>query len=747
MQPDDRPRSADSSSEGPTKRTARALAVALACNGSSLTPVDRYCFACDEPASSERCHKCGRETWQGSVRGADRVASSVGASDVRVGPYEDQRRIRPRWGYAAALVGLAVLVLASLRLPSAMQEVPPEEVADRATAQPTTTWTFEPSQRLPWSLEVGSWVGVVTPQGRVDVLAGNPLPGATPQGAVFDVLPNGSSLVIDEDGLSVWDPELGQHTFGPVRGTHAELSPDGGRLAVTSDNALEVWDIPTGQLLSSFPVTPSQSPRWAPDSSLVGTSTEGGFGVWRLGAGEPAASGQGRLLAVSQDGVAIWNGSTVELRAFDGRLARSWEGLVLPESGRAEFDPAGRFLVLEAQQVSETDDVASQTDDTASQTDDVASQTDDVASQTDDVASQARGLWLLEVFGTTQSRLAAAGPFTWAGDGSAVLYLENGSLQANPVEAGYRAGPLGPRVSEPVRPEDRLRIYDSALRPVGAIRYVDGFNHVRHVLEGGLVWPPSSTMSDPELAAVTRTPLIIEGATRVPVLAFDLEDHTATQLADHSIYVEGSLGPPFLIQDGYSLTALEGLPVYTDGSSVKAVARSAVELVLDVRELSEEKVLAVAGVENSLFLLAETGGRGTLYHVPLWSSVLGPPLRDTRFPEAPPLAVMTIEPTVEAGRITVSPDASTLAITITSPEEGETTSVLWVGRGLPPCWPMLNNVCHLGTAQGGAVDYSPDGHWLLVRDGEGIGRAYSTRGRGSEDLGVPIGPIAAWAGP
>ncbi|MFQ5966503.1 MAG: hypothetical protein ACE5MI_02695, partial [Acidimicrobiia bacterium] len=232
----------------------------------------------------------------------------------------------------------------------------------------------------------------------------------------------------------------------------------------------------------------------------------------------------------------------------------------------------------------------------------------------------------------------------------------------------------------------------------------------------------------------------------LPVVVLEDEDLRATEMTRGWIFVEHAGGAPYLAP-GHSITRAGEHTLFVNESSVLALAEPGHTEVLRARDLSAEEVLAVAGIRHSMFVLTETGGRGALYHIPLWSDVLRTPLSDVESRSASPLVVFTLDPPFTEGRILVAPDQSTIAVEAVSDGDVSRTSVLWVGDGPPPCWPAFNGICHLAQVQGTPVDFSPDGHWLLARDGQGRALLVSTRGRGAVPLDLEIPDRVAWTAP
>ncbi|MFQ5968483.1 MAG: WD40 repeat domain-containing protein, partial [Acidimicrobiia bacterium] len=287
---------------------------------------------------------------------------------------------------------LAAVALATLRLPSALEESEPANVADRLTPTPTTTWVFEPPPRTVWQPPAGTWVGLIRSSGpEIEPLLGSQLAFEPPPGAI-DVLPDGSYLALDGTSLAVYGKES-QFELGHARADTVALSPNGRLLAfLNSEGQLEIWDLAARMSLEAVALpAPGQVVTWSPDSKLVGLSFEVGYGVWDLRTAALRALGQtGELVAVSPDSLAVWTEERLELRDLDGGLLRSWEALANSASVVGAFDPTGRYLALTAQARPPERDDEQVTE------------------------PEVPGLWMVSVFGTAEVRLGDAGPFTWS---------------------------------------------------------------------------------------------------------------------------------------------------------------------------------------------------------------------------------------------------------------------------------------------------------------------------------------------
>ena len=692
---------------------------------------DRYCYACDRPAASDVCDNCGRRASELEHVSPD---GSDGAPEYQIGPVPESKANRPRtrWSLVAGLVVVAAVALATLRLPSALEESEPVDIAERVTPTPTTVFVFEPPPRLTWEPSPGTWVGLVTASGA-QRLVGTPLPAEPPRGSI-DILPDGSYVLHDGDDLQIvgiqgsWDIELGQE-----RSDLVTVSPNGRKLAsVDPLGSLRIWDLATKTLVTEVALpSPTEAVMWSPDSDLVGLSFGNGYGVWNVRTGVLSAfGGSGSLVAVSQGGTAVWTEDRLELRGLDGSLQRFWEQLAPSGSPAGAFDPTGRFLAVLA---------------TAKVTEDASEAT----------LPPMPGVWMVSIFGTEQVRLGDAGPFAWSGAGEVLYRIEGTSLYSQPIVLGFGPGPVpeAEALSREASVGDRLRIYDPALVPGGTL-LLQSAEALRPAVERiagnaliGIL--PAVRPDDPQALALSAPIPAFDDIENpgVPILVLEGVGQRAIQLSEGWIFVDSVGVAPYFFT-GVSVTSLVGQTLFVDQGTVQAaLGPDHHELVLHPADLSEQRVVAVAGVRQTLFVLAATGGRGALYHVAAWSDAIRTPLTDTEGPGSSPLVVLELDSPVDQGRIVTSPDLVTIAVEASSQEGAPRTSIMWVGEGRPPCWPAFNGVCRLAEVQGTAVDFSPDGSWLLVRDPQGQALLVSSRGRGTVALDLEIPIQGAWSSP
>jgi hypothetical protein len=650
---------------------------------------------------------------------------------------------------------LAAFAFAVLQTPSGLDqnEATLDSTQPAATQSPVSiTQVSVPPAPVPWIPPEGTWIGLArTKAGTVELLMGNATPIIGP-GNVVDIFPDGTTLsVSDESEVSLVEADrIVIPRFPAIPPDDAltgelALAPNGRALALVADDGqLWLWQLTSsvepGSTASVGLPAPVAALRWSPDSTLVGVSfAGGGFGVWDVTTRALVASAPNvDLLAVSRLGTALWTGERLELRDLEGSLIRTWTTPSIDTSRGlppAEFDPNERLLAVQA--VSEGPN------------------------------GPLDGLWVLSVFGSDQERLVAGNPaatsFVWAGDGAALYYVSNGALSTYPVESIYDITPVeGARTTTgPLAVGDRLRVYDPALVPTGVLTVQDGPELVAHALDPGLLgrFSRPAPNTDSELIALeTATTSVVDAVCRVlareiapegkppiseprRVLQDDGMTVIETSLPSICVYRPGET----LMFEGSSLTTLGGHILFTDGDSVRAVFGVTSKRVLQASALSAERILAIAGLRENLFVRTETGGRGVLYQVPRWSSVLGDPVRRPSDLDADPIAVFVLDAPITEGGLIAAPDDRALAVLAEADGRHVTHLLAYpVKERLSPCNPTGGALCEIARTGGAPLDFSPDGLWLLVKTEDGAALAVSTRGRGVVGLDVTIADGAVW---
>lgn len=720
--------------------------------------------------------------------------------DLPLSELETRRASTPRapgrWAPIAAVVVSGIAVMSVLAGPSG--NAPEDDIVETpsVTAQTTTTVPSPGSSRGLWSPPMGTWVGGFgfSPN-RPDILYGPSITGGllniSPETAIVDSLPDGRLVGVDwengrvvlfgseDSGSSIESaplPSPGPQSSQPL------LSPNGVRLAMVDGNGVPyVWTIGDDSVVSldaseSVAVGAIETFSWSPDATLLALNAfQGGYYLWDFATNEVSRSAMpGKAIAVSRDQVAAWGSDGLELREPSGRVLRRWDDLSPgePEALLSDgaFDPQQRYLAVRGRVRSE---------------------------------GGPDGLFVLSVIGTSRELLTTdpAQGFAWSGDGSALYWLNDHGLQAWSADPELASATLVGRGSgEPIQ---RLRIYDPAVSPVGPaqlattallerrdgtvyLQTMDGPQLLDSEVELATIIPagiPGSILSVakgeddqpvrlsykypvesvqtlgnlnslqlPESARIVRaiamTPFDSDGR-------FSPEELAATRWyleTDHGSILHGPEAELFTTAaEGTSLGLLGGIAFHVtpDGSAIQTIPVGVgINTVLNAESLDAERILALGSIRRSLFVLVATGdGEVRILQVPADSELLGTPL----FPPAPSITgwawpVYTAPGSATAGTILSDPDdgpsGELLAARIDGPD-GPITVVVAAPLALESvCGASAGGACVLGTWSGIPLGFSPDGHWLLVGDGDGY-VAHSTVGRGSLAMpGTPPDEVA-----
>lgn len=708
---------------------------------------------------------------------------------------ESTPRTPGRWAPIAAVVVSGIALMSVLAGPSG--NAPEDDVVETppVTAQTTTTVPTPGSSRGLWSPPMGTWVGGFgfSPN-RPDILYGPSITGGllniSPETAIVDSLPDGRLVGVDwengqvvligseESGSSIESAPL--PSPGP-QSTLPLLSPNGARLAMIDGNGVPyVWTIGDGSVVSlgdsaSTAVGAIKTFSWSPDATLLALNAfQGGYYLWDLTANEVSRTAMpGRAIAVSRNQVAAWGSDGLELREPTGRVLRRWDDLspgqpepLLPDGA---FDPQQRYLAVRGRVRSE---------------------------------GSPDGLFVLSVIGTSRELLTTdpAQGFAWSGDGRALYWLNGLGLQAWSADPELASATLVGRGSgEPVQ---RLRVYDPAVSPVGhpqlattaLLERRDGTVYLQ-TMEGPLLLDsdvelvtiipagiPGSMLSvtkgeeDQPMLFSYKYPVeslqtlgnlnslqLPEGARIVRAIAmtpsdgrFNPDELAATRWyleTDHGSILHGPEAELFTTAaEGTSLGLLGeyAFHVTPDGSAIQTIPVGVgINTVLTAESLEAERILALGTIRRSLFVLVETDdGEVRLWQIPADSELLGTPL----FPPAPSITgwawpVYTAPGSATGGTILTEPDTGPsgelLAARIDGPD-GPTTVLVAAPLALESvCGASAGGACVLGTWPGIPLGFSPDGHWLLVGDGDRY-VAHSTVGRGSVALPGPPPDDVAW---
>lgn len=703
-----------------------------------------------------------------------------------------------RWAPIAAVIVAGIVLMSVLAGPSGNAPDDNEVDTPTITAQTTTTVPAPGSSRDLWSPAPGSWVGGFTfvPR-RPDTLFGPTMATGlfdiAPDIAVVDSLPDGRLVGIDsanervvligaEDGdlpplEAVPLPEPGPDSAPPL------LSPNGSRLALVDASGVpHVWEVGRESAVSladsaSTAVQAIATFMWSPDSQVLAINAfQGGFYLWDLRTGEVSRTPfAGRAVAVSGSQVAVWGGSGLELRDHAGRVLRRWSDLYpgepAPALAEGAFDPQQRFLAVRGKDGPDEEAID--------------------------------GLSVLSLVGTTQQLLTTdpAQGFAWSGDGSALYWLDARGLQAwsaDPERAS--AALVGGGLDRSII---RLRVYDPALLPVpppvlettfllerregakylramGELRPLDGAGDLATIVPAGVsgrVLAVAGGETDhpvvlaghddesQQFLGMLNALQLPDGARIVRAIALtpaDADgDFTPAELEATRWYLEtdsGSIlhGPEAGLfttaAEGSSLGLLGGTAFYVtpDGSAIQTIPVGVgIDTVLRAEDLEAERILAVGAIRRTLFVLAGTpDGETNLWQVPADSPLLTTPL-------FPPQASMTSEAWIvynypypsSGGWIMTDPDTGPsgelAAVRIDGPE-GRVTVAIAAPLALESvCGAGAGGACVLFTAPGEPLGFSPDGHWLLVGNGENYS-AVSTVGRGIVIIPDAVPDDVAW---
>ena len=757
---------------------------------------NRYCYVCDAHVEGDVCPECGRpasevedqpiageetgagsqaNSWEQTARDqgiSPRDSQGVPLADFEQPPnrelptpppiFLDDQDAGPtigetlsrwiperRWGGLAAVAAFALVMFAVVRFPSGLDEAqapPVTEPQVDATRATLPDFVPDPREARPAVAPAGTWIGLVDPvSGNTTHLLGRDQDGDGPLTGLGDIRPDGTSLVVSATGQvrlvggeSVIELQLPLVTPQEAYGGKLALSPDGRRVAALgSDGTLAVWDQESG-VGSLLVPPPADSLTWSPDSSLVGvTSTNGqGYTVWDVATTTlVSSSGDGSLLAVSSRGAAVWTGEQMVITDLEGNLLRSWPDFTInQERGLppAEFDPNTKFLAIS------------------------------VASPGADRPLE--GLWVLSVLGSRQDQLVPgqqpAKSFSWSGSGELLYYLDGRDLMAWPADPTFDVTTLDEEsVLAPVL--SHLRVYDHALVPSGG--YFSPALEPTSISKDLVVGWPEAPSSDPDWEALQlhATSVVDDlcqvterssehgagpgpGGTPVAVIAGDINRTVVFETDAGLICMErpGSLDPSLF--EGRSLTMLDDTILFTDGDSVRAISGFTSLVVVEAEDLGADRIMAIAGARDSLFVLVADGDRSIVHQIPVWSNTINLPFRIGESLDAPPFVVL-VEQASDSGRILVASDAQTLAVELAS------TGVVQLlsypdSQSTSPCEAGELGACTLFPIFGRAIDFSPTGDWLLVETSLGESAAVSTRLRGTVLLSLVAPLSGSWIG-
>jgi hypothetical protein len=614
-----------------------------------------------------------------------------------------------------------------------------------------------------------------------------------PDTAVVDSLPDGRLIGIDAATervllIGAQDGELPPEETAPLPGpgpdsTPPMLSPDGTWLAMIDAGGVpHVWEVGSDSAASltdraATAVQAIETFMWSPDSNVLALNTfQGGYYIWDMRTDDVSSTPfSGRAVAVSKSQVAVWGSSGLELRDLTGRVLRRWGDLYprgqAPPVAEGAFDPQQRFLAVRSE-----------------------------AGPDDEVVG---GLSVVSLVGTTRQLLTTdpAQGFAWAGDGSALYWLDSSGLQAWSADPERASATLVGRGAD--QPVIRLRVYDSALLPLRppVLETTSLIERRAGVVDFRSMGKEGNLQFDDELATILPAGIhgyllaVVKGEAEQPVILANAADGTqqilgtlnTLQLPDGARIIraialtpadgDGEFTPAeleatrwYLETDAGSIlhgpevglftTAAEGsslgvlggtaFHVTPDGAAIQTIPVGVgINTVLHAENLGAERILAVGSVRRTLFVLASTSaGETNLWQVPADSPLLTTPL----FPPQPSMTsdgwiVYGYPDPATTGWIMTDPDtgpSGELAAVRIDGSEGPVTVAIAAPLALESvCGASAGGACVLAAPPGGPLAFSPDGHWLLVGAGDWYA-AVSTVGRGIVTLPDSAPDDVAW---
>jgi WD40 repeat protein len=703
-----------------------------------------YCYYCDRPVEGDTCPTCGRPAWveRSSIEAAQDLETPRDTPQPEPTPW--RLEVKP-WMVATTVVAIG-LVLSILTVPSGFQHVttptPPP-----ITTTTTTTIPRPGANRPAYQIPTGTWVGLIRAETPPETLTGS-FPFLAP---AQDVLFDGSLLLRSSDAYVRMTPTGVQPDLpigAPTDLMDVEVAPNGRLLAtVDATGQMTVWDLTTNEPTSLEPISfgdPFTEGQlyWSPDSSAVGLDINGQrYRVWSADGPLTISRFAGaRLVALGNVAAAVASDEDLRIEYFDGTLIARPE---YSEVGAAAFDPSGRYLAVDAT-----------------------------------VTEEGSGVWLIDLADLSRELVAPSGSaFAWSGDGSALYFTDETGTFAYPIGSQYSVTQVS---SRPLKTGDHLRVYDPALVPVPTFLVHTGNlfelrdSKLQRRAAGGLteeIEPLLDRTTTSILSALPSAPgaLAIDPATpllrtadtgtgsnvslldttgKVEHLLGTLPSGSVTSVLDApnlGIFVGTDQGEVFEaapnqelthVFDGRSLGMIGAVPFAVSGTSiVELPAESETPAALiDVADLTgSTEILDAVGIRFDLLVLTRTRvGTPALYWIPGDSELLG----DAVFPSAPlpnltPFSLVYTpldSGLIDTGRLIAAGDGQTFALELTSPDGVTTILMADPGPGQTTCGGVV--VCTIGSVEGRALGFSPDGAWLLVDSG-GAYFAISTRARGS----------------